>query len=345
MTGYSKDIILTGDRPTGPLHLGHYAGSLVNRLALQGKVQRQFILLADLQALTDNASDPSRVARNVMEVALDYLAVGLDPAHSPFVLQSGVPELAELTVLYLNLATVARLERNPTVKSEIQARGFARDIPAGFLCYPVSQAADITAFRATLVPVGDDQLPMIEQTNETAARINHMAGHVVLPEAKALLSNVTRLPGIDGTAKASKSLGNAISLAATPDEIARAVQAMYTDPGHLRVSDPGKTEGNVVFAYLDAFDPDVSEVARLREHYRRGGLGDVVLKRRLDGVLQEMLAPIRARRAAFAADLGAVERIIDAGTAEARDVAARTLDDVRAVFGLSRRQAAQFSLR
>jgi tryptophanyl-tRNA synthetase len=280
-----------------------------------------------------------------MEVALDHLAVGLDPERSPFALQSGVPELAELTVLYLNLATVARLERNPTVKAEIQARGFARDISAGFLCYPVSQAADITAFRATLVPVGDDQLPMIEQTNEIVAKINHLAGRTVLPEAKALLSRVTRLPGIDGTAKASKSLGNAISLSSTPDEIARAVQAMYTDPGHLRVSDPGKTEGNVVFAYLDAFDPDIAEVARLRERYRRGGLGDVALKRRLDGVLQAMLAPIRARRAVFATDLGAVKRIVAAGTAGAREVAAQTLDDVRAVFGLAPRQAAQFSFR
>ena len=345
MTDTSNDIILTGDRPTGPLHLGHYAGSLASRLALQGAVKRQFVLLADLQALTDNAGDPARVARNVLEVALDYLAVGLDPARSPFVLQSGVPELAELTILYLNLATVARLERNPTVKSEIQQRGFARDIPAGFLCYPVSQAADITAFQATLVPVGDDQLPMIEQTNEIVAKVNHIGRRAVLVETKALLSKVTRLPGIDGTAKASKSLGNAIALSASPDEIARAVQAMFTDPGHLRVSDPGKTEGNAVFAYLGAFDPDQAAVDALREHYRRGGLGDVAVKRRLDGVLQAMLAPIRERRSAFARDLGAVEQIVAAGTAEAREIAARTLDEVRSVFGLQRRQAAQFSVR
>ena len=336
MTDYSNEIILTGDRPTGPLHLGHYAGSLANRVTLQRQCKRQYVLIADLQALTDNASDPDRVARNVLEVALDYLAVGLDPALSPIVLQSAMPELAELTVLYLNLVTVSRLERNPTVKAEIQQRGFARDIPAGFLCYPVSQAADITAFAATLVPVGDDQLPMIEQTNEIVFRINRLAGYEVLVEAKALLSSTPRLPGIDGMAKASKSLGNAISLSATADEIAGAVRMMFTDPNHLRVSDPGKTEGNVVFAYLDAFDPDKAAVAGLCAHYERGGLGDAVVKRRLNDVLQSLLGPIRERRAQFARDLGEVERLIAQGTREARDVAGATLDHVRSVFGLRR---------
>lgn len=334
MTDYSKEIILTGDRPTGALHLGHYAGSLASRLALQGNCFRQFILLADLQALTDNSGDPRRVQRNVFEVVLDYLAVGLDPARSPFVLQSGVPELAELTVHYLNLVSVARLERNPTVKAEIQQRGFARDIPAGFLCYPVSQAADITAFKATLVPVGDDQLPMIEQTNEIVARINRLAGHEVLPEAKVLLSNTPRLPGIDGKAKASKSLGNAISLSSSADEVSRAVQAMFTDPAHLRVEDPGKTEGNVVFAYLAAFDPDQAAVAALGEHYRRGGLGDSALKKRLVDVLQALLAPIRERRARFAHDPAEAMRFVAQGTAAAREIAAATLNDVRGAFGL-----------
>jgi tryptophanyl-tRNA synthetase len=336
MTDYANDIILTGDRPTGPLHLGHYAGSLANRVLLQRMCKRQYVLIADLQALTDNAADAGRVASNVLEVALDYLAVGLDPKLSPFVLQSAVPELSELTMLYLNLVTVSRLERNPTVKAEIQLRGFARDIPAGFLCYPVSQAADITAFAATLVPVGDDQLPMIEQANEIVFRINRLAGREVLPEAKALLSKVPRLPGVDGLAKASKSLGNAISLSATPDEIAGAVRMMFTDPNHLRASDPGKTEGNVVFAYLDAFDPEQAEVAELRAHYERGGLGDAVVKRRLNDVLQSMLDPIRERRARFARDLGEVERCIAKGTREGREVAAVTLDQVREVFGLGR---------
>lgn len=331
---FSNEIILTGDRPTGPLHLGHYAGSLASRLKLQGRCFRQFILLADLQALTDNFGDPGRVQRNVYEVALDYLAIGLDPARSPFVLQSGVPELAELTVHYLNLVSVARLERNPTVKAEIHQRGFARDIPAGFLCYPVSQAADITAFRATLVPVGDDQLPMIEQTNEIVARINRLGGRDVLPEAKVLLSTTPRLPGIDGKAKASKSLGNAISLSASADEIAHDVQMMYTDPDHLRVADPGKTEGNVVFAYLSAFDPDQAAVAALAEHYRRGGLGDSVVKKRLLDVLQALLAPIRERRAQFARDPAEVMRFVAQGTATAREIAAQTLCDVRGVFGL-----------
>ncbi|HEX6533364.1 MAG TPA: tryptophan--tRNA ligase [Gemmatimonadaceae bacterium] len=324
------EVILTGDRPTGQLHLGHYAGSLRNRVTLQHQ-HRQTILIADLQALTDHAGQPSDVRRNVLEVALDYLAVGIDPGLTTIALQSSIPELAELTILYLNLVTVARLERNPTVRSEIELRGFARDIPAGFLAYPVSQAADITGFRATLVPVGDDQLPMIEQTNEIVRRLAHIAGRPVVPECRALLSDTPRLPGVDGR-KASKSLGNAISLSASPDEIRAKVRAMYTDPGHVRASDPGTVEGNVVFAYLEAFDPDQGEVAALEAHYRKGGLGDVAVKRRLEDVLQALLEPIRSRRAALASDPGAVLAAIRHGTERAREVVASVLSDVRAAF-------------
>ena len=329
-----KPTILTGDRPTGPLHIGHYLGSLRNRVALQDS-HRQFVLIADAQALTDNMNDPARVTRNVDEVALDYLAVGLDPAKVTICLQSQLPALSELTMLYLNLVTVARLERNPTVKAEIAMRGFSRDVPAGFLAYPVSQAADITAVRATLVPVGDDQVPMIEQTNEIVRRLARLAERPVLPECRALLSRTPRLPGVDGR-KASKSLGNAISLSATPEEIRSAVRAMYTDPGHVRASDPGAVEGNVVFAYLHAFDPDQPAVNALAEHYRRGGLGDAALKRRLDELLQSLLAPIRARRAALAADPAAVLALLDSGTARARERAAAVLDDVRESFHLAR---------
>ena len=333
-----RETILTGDRPTGPLHVGHYAGSLRNRVALQ-REHDQTILVADLQALTDNGNVVGRAAdvrRNVREVVRDYLAVGIDPEATTIALQSAMPELAELTVLYLNLVTVARLERNPTVKAEIEQRGFARDIPAGFLAYPVSQAADITAVRATLVPVGDDQLPMIEQTNEIVRRLAHIAGRPVLPECRALLSATPRLPGIDGR-KASKSLGNAIALSATPDEIRAAVRAMYTDPGHLRASDPGRVEGNVVFAHLRAFDPDQDAVAELEARYAAGGLGDVALKRRLEGVLQELLAPIRERREVAAGDPGLVEELLARGTARAREVAGRVLAEVREAFMLDRR--------
>ena len=248
-------------------------------------------------------------------------------------MQSRLPALAELTVLYLNLVTVARLERNPTVKAEVQLRGFARDIPAGFLCYPVSQAADITAFRATLVPVGGDQLPMIEQTNEIARRVNHLCGTPILPECRALLSNTPRLPGVDGR-KASKSLGNAIPLAATSEEIRRLVGAMYTDPGHLRASDPGRVEGNVVFAYLDAFDADTAALAELKAHYRRGGLGDAPLKRRLVDVLEQLIAPIRARRAALASNRGYLRDVLRDGTVRANDVTHEVLGSVRQAFAL-----------
>jgi tryptophanyl-tRNA synthetase len=326
------DVVLTGDRPTGPLHLGHYAGSLLTRVALQ-RDHQQTLLIADLQALTDSAGRARDVRQHVLDVALDYLAVGIDPEVTTIALQSGVPELAELTVLYLNLVTVARLERNPTVRNEVVLRGFARDIPAGFLAYPVSQAADITGFRATLVPVGDDQVPMIEQTNEIVRRLAHLASRPVLAECRALLSNTPRLPGVDGR-KASKSLGNAIPLSASPDEIRAKVNAMFTDPGHIRVSDPGRVEGNVVFAYLEAFDPDQGAVAALEAQYREGGLGDVALKRRLDETLQELLAPIRARRAVFARDPGEVLATIRGGTHRGRAVVASVLADVRRAFHL-----------
>lgn len=319
--------ILTGDRPTGPLHLGHFAGSLRSRVALQGQ-HEQTLLIADLQALTDNAGRPAHVASNVLEVAIDYLAVGIDPRRTTIALQSQLPALADLTNLYLNLVTVARLERNPTVKSEIEQRGFARDLPAGFLCYPVSQAADITGFRATLVPVGDDQLPMIEQTNEIVRRVNRLAGVDVLPECEALLSDTPRLPGLDGR-KASKSARNAIALGATNDEIAVAVRSMYTDPDHARASDPGKVEGNVVFAYLDAFDPNAKAVFELKARYGHGGLGDMVLKRRLTDLLVDLLTPVRVRRAELAADRAFVRDVVARGTAVARAVTDGVANDVR----------------
>lgn len=331
--GISKsDTVLTGDRPTGQLHLGHFAGSLRSRLTLQGNCS-QTVLIADLQALTDHAGRPAHVAQHIHTVVSDYLAVGLDPALTTIALQSELPALAELTVLYLNLVTVARLERNPTVRAEIEMRGFQRDIPAGFLCYPVSQAADITGFGATLVPVGDDQLPMIETTNEIVRRINHLAGETILPECRAMLSSTPRLPGVDGR-KASKSLGNAISLTATPEEVKELVMAMYTDPGHLRVSDPGRVEGNVVFAYLDAFDPDASAVAELKDRYTRGGLGDVALKRRLIAVLEAVLEPIRDRRASISANPDMIDDVINTGTAAARQITQSVLSRVRKVFSL-----------
>jgi tryptophanyl-tRNA synthetase len=330
----SDDVVLTGDRPTGVLHLGHYAGSLSTRLALQGRCT-QTLLIADLQALTDTSGRAAHVASHVEEIALDYLAAGIDPALTTIAVQSRLPALSELTVLYLNLVTVARLERNPTVKAEVQLRGFARDIPAGFLCYPVSQAADITAFRATLVPVGEDQLPMIEQTNEIVRRVNRLSATPVLSECRALLSGTPRLPGTDGR-KASKSLGNAIAIAAASEDIHRAVGAMYTDPAHLRASDPGRVEGNVVFAYLDAFDGDAATVAELKRHYRHGGLGDALLKRRLADVLEQLIAPIRARRTALSADRGYVRDVLREGTARANDITHSVLSSVRQAFALSK---------
>jgi tryptophanyl-tRNA synthetase len=334
MTLAHQPTILTGDRTTGPLHLGHYVGSLRARVELQREA-RQFLLLADTQALTDNVGRHHKVTGNVIEVALDYLAVGIDPAQSTIFIQSQVPELAELSQYLLNLVTVARLERNPTIKEEMRLRGFERDIPAGFLTYPVSQAADITAFKATHVPVGDDQLPMIEQTNELVRRFNHVVDRQVLVECEAVLSSVTRLPGIDGKAKMSKSLGNAIALGATPDEITKAVNAMYTDPSHLKVSDPGRVEGNVVFSFLDAFEPDVRKVDELKAQYRRGGLGDSVVKRLLNERLQSLIEPIRARRQAFADDRAEVLAILRQGTLRAREVAGATLSEVKSALGLT----------
>ncbi|MGS0743919.1 tryptophan--tRNA ligase [Glaciimonas sp. GG7] len=326
-------VILTGDRPTGPLHLGHFVGSLRNRVAYQSTYQ-QFIMLADAQALTDNMDDTGKVHRNVVEVALDYLAVGIDPLQSTIFIQSQIPELAELTFYYLNLVTVARLERNPTVKEEIRLRGFERDIPAGFLTYPASQAADITAFKAILVPVGEDQIPMIEQTNEIVRRFNRVAGREILIEAKALVPEIGRLPGIDGKAKMSKSLGNTINLGASADEIRAAVKKVYTDPLHLRVADPGHLEGNVAFLYLDAFDPDQAGLVDLKAHYVRGGLADSIVKVRLENCLQELLAPIRARRQELEQDRGTILEMLKRGTETAREVAAQTTAEVKAALGL-----------
>lgn len=330
-TETKKHVILTGDRPTGPLHLGHYVGSLRQRVKLQHQC-KQFVIIADAQALTDNAENPEKVRKNILEVALDYLAVGIDPTVTTIFIQSLVPELAELTMYYLNLVTVARLQRNPTIKEEIKQRGFGASIPAGFLTYPVSQAADITAFKADLVPVGEDQLPMIEQTNEIVRSFNRIYDCSVLVETKALLSSVTRLPGTDGKGKMSKSLGNVISLSDSADVVRQKVKMMYTDPKHLRVEDPGTVEGNPVFAYLDAFDPDKEGLEAMKNHYRQGGLGDGAVKKRLVEVLLAELDPIRARREELAKDPAAVMRILKEGTKAARKVAAETLDEVRKIM-------------
>ncbi|CAG9163794.1 tryptophan--tRNA ligase [Cupriavidus pinatubonensis] len=328
-----RPVILTGDRPTGPLHLGHYVGSLKTRVQLQD-THEQYLLLADTQAMTDNAHDPDKVRRNVLEVALDYLAVGIDPTKTTITVQSYLPALAELTLMYLNFVTVSRLERNPTIKEEIQARGFGRDIPAGFMCYPAAQAADITAFKADIVPVGEDQAPLIEQTNEIVRRINHQVGREVLKECQALIPKFGRLPGVDGKAKMSKSQGNAIALGASPEQVKSAVHSMYTDPDHLKVSDPGKVEGNMVFTYLDAFDPNTEEVEELKAHYRRGGLGDMVLKRRVEGVLNELLGPIRERREQLAKDPDYVFDLLREGTNRAKAITQQTLDEVREALGM-----------
>lgn len=328
-----RPIILTGDRPTGQLHLGHFVGSLRSRVGLQDS-HHQHLLLADAQALTDNADNPDKVRRNILEVALDYLAVGIDPAKTTICVQSCLPALNELTMLYLNFVTVARLERNPTIKSEIQMRGFERDIPAGFLCYPVAQAADITAFKATVVPVGEDQIPMIEQTNEIVRRVNRQIGQDLLPECKALLSNMARLPGFDGKAKMSKSLGNTIVLNASDKDIKKAVNAMYTDPNHLRIEDPGQVEGNIVFTYLDAFDPNSEEVEELKAHYRRGGLGDGTVKKRLEGILKDLISPIRERREELTKDPDYIMDVLRDGTEKCRIITQNTLDEVKDGLGL-----------
>lgn len=337
-----KKIILTGDRPTGRLHVGHYVGSLRQRVALQnsGLYDEIYIMIADAQALTDNAEHPEKVRQNILQVALDYLACGLDPAKSNLFIQSMIPELTELTFYYMNLVTVSRLQRNPTVKAEIQMRNFEASIPVGFFCYPISQASDITAFRATEVPVGEDQMPMLEQCREIVHKFNSVYGEtltmpkIVLPGNQACM----RLPGIDGKAKMSKSLGNCIYLSDSQEEVRKKIMSMYTDPNHVRVQDPGKVEGNPVFIYLDAFCkpeyfaeflPEYSGLDELKAHYQRGGLGDVKVKKFLNNVMQAELAPIRERRQMWENRLPDVYEILKAGTAAAREKAAATLSDVR----------------
>ncbi|MBZ7216459.1 tryptophan--tRNA ligase [Klebsiella grimontii] len=329
----TSQTILTGDRPTGQLHLGHYVGSLRQRVQLQHDHQ-QFILVADLQGLTDNGSNPQKISSNILEVMADYLAVGIDPQKTTICLQSALPALAELSALYMNIVTVARVERNPTVKNEIAQKGFSRSLPVGFLAYPISQAADITAFKAELVPVGDDQLPMIEQANEIVHKMNSLTTTPILRHCKALLSDVSRLPGIDGNAKMSKSLGNTLTLSASEEEIHRAVSAMYTDPNHLRVADPGQIEGNVVFTYLDAFHTDKTFVTEMKAHYQRGGLGDRQCKNALETCLQELLAPIRERRATYIQDKGMLLALLRRGSERAHLLTQRTLHEVKRGLGL-----------
>ena len=326
-----KKRILTGDRPSGRLHLGHYVGSLQSRVRLQYEYD-QYIMIADVQALTDNFENPKKITENVFEVTKDYLSVGIDPSQTTIFVQSQIPEIGELTVYYLNLVTVGRLERNPTVKSEIQQKGFNDSIPAGFLCYPVSQAADITIFQAELVPVGDDQVPMIEQTNEIVRRFNRIYGSECPKECSAILSNTPRLVGIDGKAKASKSLGNAISLSDTQEEIKQKIFQMFTDPAHLKISDPGQVEGNVVFTYLDIFHPDKEEVESLKAHYRRGGLGDMTIKNILNNSIQDLLADIREKRETIKQK--DVQEILYHGTAKASQRAKLTMEEVREAIGV-----------
>lgn len=332
----TKEILLTGDRPTGKLHIGHYIGSLKNRVDLQDQYN-SFIMIADQQALTDNARNPEKIRQNLTEVVLDYLAVGLDPEKVTIFVQSQIPELNELTMHYLNIVTVARLKRNPTVKSEIKEKNYRESLPAGFLIYPVSQAADITAFKASIVPVGDDQLPMIEQTNEIVRSFNKIYHQQVLVETKALLpaKGLGRLPGIDGKAKMSKSLNNAIYLSDTPDEIQRKVMSMYTDPNHIRVEDPGKVENNTVFTYLDAFCTEKQDLQEMKRHYQRGGLGDVVVKRYLNEILQAELEPIRTKRQSYQDNIDYVYDIMQKGSLSARSVAATTLQEVRDAIGIN----------
>jgi tryptophanyl-tRNA synthetase len=332
----NKKIILTGDRPTGKLHIGHYIGSLKNRVVLQESgLYESFIMIADQQALTDNARNPEKIRNSLTEVALDYLAVGIDPSKSTVFIQSQIPELNELTMHYLNLVTLSRLERNPTVKQEIKQKNFENSIPAGFLIYPVSQAADITAFKATTVPVGEDQLPMIEQTREIVRSFNSIYGEVLVePEAVLPSSNAGRLPGTDGKAKMSKSLENGIYLSDDADTIRKKVMSMYTDPNHIRVEDPGQVEGNTVFTYLDVFAEDKAVVEEMKEHYKRGGLGDVKVKKYLNEVIQAELEPIRNRRLEFAKDIDAVYDMLKDGSDKARAVAANTLKEVREAIGI-----------
>ncbi len=333
-----SNIILTGDRPTGKLHLGHYVGSLENRVKLQEDPNNEmFIMIADQQALTDNAKNPQKVLDSVTEVALDYLGIGLDPKKSTIFIQSQIPQLPELMMYYLNLVTLSRLERNPTVKSEIDQKEFGQSIPSGFLVYPVSQAADITAFKATHVPVGDDQKPMIEQAREIVRDFNRIYNTDTLVEPEVMLPEKGRgrLVGIDGKGKMSKSLNNGIYLSDSADEIEKKVMKMYTDPNHIRIEDPGQIEGNVVFTYLDIFDSDKEKVAELKEHYQRGGLGDMTIKRYLNEVLQDYLAPIRQRREEFAKDPDFVMNMLKEGSERAERVAAGTLAEVKAAMGIN----------
>lgn len=338
-----KKIILTGDRPTGKLHMGHYVGSLKRRVELQnsGEFDDIYIMIADAQALTDNFDNPEKVRQNIIEVALDYLSVGLDPAKSTLFIQSMVPQLTELSFYYMNLVTVSRVQRNPTVKSEIQMRGFGGSIPVGFFCYPISQAADITAFKATLVPVGEDQLPMLEQTKEIVRSFNRIYNTDALVEPDIMLPDndiCRRLPGTDGKAKMSKSLGNCIYLSDDEKTAQQKIMNMYTDPTHIKISDPGHLEGNTVFTYLDAFSkpedfakylPEYKNLDELKEHYTRGGLGDVKIKRFLYSIVQAELEPIRARRREYEKDIAAVYDILKAGSDKAREVAEATLQDVK----------------
>lgn len=331
-----KENLVTGDRPTGKLHIGHYIGSLKNRIQLQNEYH-SYIMIADQQALTDNARNPEKIKKSLIEVALDYLSVGIDPSQANIFIQSQIPELNELTMHYLNIVTVSRLKRNPTVKNEIKEKNFGHSLPAGFLIYPVSQAADITAFKATVVPVGDDQLPMIEQTNEIVRSFNSIYKKEVLTETKALLPDkeARRLPGIDGKAKMSKSLDNAIYLSDSPEIIQKKIMSMYTDPDHIRVEDPGKIEGNMVFTYLDAFCNDKSELTDMKAHYQRGGLGDVKVKRYLNDILQEELAPIQERRQQYEKNVDYVYDVLKQGSLNARSIATQTLDEVRAAIGIN----------
>ena len=343
-----EKIILTGDRPTGRLHVGHYVGSLRRRVELQnsGEYSKIFIMIADAQALTDNIENPEKVRQNIIEVALDYLSCGLDPAKSNILIQSQIPELCELTFYYMDLVTVARLQRNPTVKSEIQMRNFEASIPVGFFTYPISQAADITAFKATTVPVGEDQLPKIEQTREIVRKFNSVYDEVLV-EPSALISTnqaCLRLPGIDGKAKMSKSLGNCIYLSDSEADVKKKIMSMYTDPEHLLVSDPGHLEGNTVFTYLDAFCkpehferylPDYANLDELKAHYTRGGLGDVKVKKFLNNIIQEELEPIRKRRKEYEKDIPEVYNILRKGTEAAREVAAQTLSEVKSAMKIN----------
>ena len=330
-----ESVVLTGDRPTGKLHVGHYVGSLVSRLELQAQ-HSQLILIADTQALTDNAENPAKVSANISEVLLDYLAVGISPRSSTLFLQSHVPELFEITSYLQNLVTLARLERNPTVKTEIQQKGYERRIPVGFLTYPISQAADIVAFKTTHVPVGDDQLPMIELCNEIVDSFNRIYRKDVLMRCEAVLSSCSRLPGIDGKSKMSKSLNNAIYLADSNDEIKRKVKGMYTDPLHIRVEDPGHLEGNAVFGYLNYFDTDKAGLEELKAQYTKGGVADSLIKSRLTTALIDLIEPIRTRREALAKEPAYLEAVLQDGTARARSIATSTLDDIRKAIGVKR---------